>query len=44
MYFKEGDCEVEEKEITTGFKGVLVVTALLVIVLGIWPGLVLAWI
>jgi NADH-quinone oxidoreductase subunit N len=44
MYFKEGNCEVEETEITPAFKGVLVLTALLVIVLGVWPGLVLAWI
>lgn len=44
MYFKEGDCEVEEREITPAFKGVLVLTALLIIVLGVWPGLVLAWV
>jgi NADH-quinone oxidoreductase subunit N len=44
MYFKEGDCEVEESSITPAFKGVLAITALLVIVLGVWPGLVLAWI
>lgn len=44
MYFKEGDCGVEEREITPAFKGVLVLTALLIIVLGVWPGLVLAWV
>lgn len=43
MYFKTGDCEVAETEITPAFKGILVVTAALVIVLGVWPGLVLAW-
>lgn len=43
MYFKEGDCAVDEKEITPMFKGILVLTALLVIALGVWPGLVLAW-
>lgn len=44
MYFKAGNGEVEETEITPAFKGMLALTALLVIVLGVWPGLVLAWI
>lgn len=44
MYFKEGDAEVEQAEITPFYKVFLVVTALLVIVLGVWPGLILAWI
>jgi NADH-quinone oxidoreductase subunit N len=43
MYFKEGNAEVEEAEITPRFKGMLVVTAVLVILLGIWPGLILMW-
>ena len=44
MYFKEGDCQVAEAQVTPAFKSMLVVTAILVIVLGIWPGLVLMWI
>lgn len=44
MYFKEGDAEVEEARITPGFKAALALTAVLVIALGVWPGLVLAWI
>jgi NADH-quinone oxidoreductase subunit N len=43
MYFKEGNAEVEEAEITPRFKGMLVVTAVLVILLGVWPGLILMW-
>lgn len=43
MYFKEGDCEVEEADITPSFKILLAITAVIVIVLGIWPGLILAW-
>ncbi len=44
MYFKKGDCQVEEKEITPAFKLIVAVTAVLVVVLGIWPSLILAWI
>lgn len=44
MYFKEGNCEVDEHAITPAFKGILVLTALLVIIIGVWPGLVLMWI
>jgi NADH-quinone oxidoreductase subunit N len=44
MYFKAGDCQVEEHAITPAFKSVLALTALLVIILGVWPGLILAWI
>lgn len=44
MYFKEGDAEVEDAEITPFYKVVLVVTALLVILLGVWPGLILNWV
>lgn len=41
MYFREGNAEVDEAGITPSFKLFLVVTALLVILLGVWPGLVL---
>lgn len=44
MYFKEGDCEVKETEISPGFKVMLAVTAALIILLGIWPSLILTWI
>lgn len=44
MYFKSGEAAVHEQEITPAFQGVLVLTALLVVVLGVWPGLVLNWV
>lgn len=43
MYFKEGDAEVEDHEITPRFKGLLVFTALIVIAIGVFPGLILNW-
>lgn len=43
MYFKDGDAEVEDHEITAGYKSMLVVTAILVVLLGIFPDLLLRW-
>lgn len=43
MYFKEGEAKTEEQAITPAFKGLLVLTALLIIALGVFPGLILNW-
>jgi NADH-quinone oxidoreductase subunit N len=44
MYFKEATENVlEENEITTTFKVVLVITAILIIVVGIYPEFVVGW-
>ncbi|MBW8685509.1 NADH-quinone oxidoreductase subunit N [Chitinophaga rhizophila] len=42
MYFKQG--EVETEEITGGFKLMLIITAAIVILLGIFPGLLLQFV
>ena len=42
MYFKEGDATTEDVP-SAGFKGLLVLLAGLVILLGVWPGGLLDW-
>jgi NADH-quinone oxidoreductase subunit N len=37
MYFKEGEAEPQELETSTGFKGLLIAIAVIVVVLGIFP-------
>lgn len=43
MYFKEGVPAIDDKDITPAFKGLLVFTALLLIVIGVFPGLIMNW-
>jgi NADH-quinone oxidoreductase subunit N len=44
MYFKEAtENVIDEKEITTTFKVVLVITAILILAIGIYPELVVGW-
>ena len=45
IYFKEPSATpvIEEGEITTGFKVLLVITTLLIILLGTYPELILGW-
>jgi NADH-quinone oxidoreductase subunit N len=44
MYFKESDAVVvAEADINPGFKALLVITAALIILLGIYPGMLLDW-
>ena len=44
MFFKEAAADVElTEDITIGFKVLLVITALLILVLGLFPGLLIDW-
>jgi NADH:ubiquinone oxidoreductase subunit 4 (subunit M) len=45
MYFKESNDEVtiQDWDITAGFNALLVITAVLIIVLGVYPNLLLDW-
>jgi len=43
MYFTPGEPSLDDQEISPGFKGMLAFTAILLIVLGIFPGLIIHW-
>ena len=43
MYFKSSEGDHLTNEVTTGFKNLLLLTALLIIVLGILPGMLIGW-